>query len=194
MTSPYCDHQEILVSAWLDGELERREATEMLDHLVRCENCRSFYREARAVDGLAQGLGAAPGEPVPEHLWDGIVEATRPRRRASSVGTWALRVAALLVVALGLAVAVAPPSLAPAERESAALALAAGSEEMTEERFLLLAIEVLEADARYQRAMYRAIGELLETSPPTEGGREERRRAGERGEGGERSERVGGQA
>ena len=49
-----CERHEILVSTWLDGQLEREGQIECLDHLVRCAACRSFYADARALDGLVE--------------------------------------------------------------------------------------------------------------------------------------------
>ena len=47
--------------------------------------------------------------------------------------------------------------------------------EMTEDRFLEITTEVLEADSRYQRAMFQVMDSVMEDRASTEGGGDELR-------------------
>lgn len=164
-----CEHHEILLSAFLDDDLEPSERLEAVDHLARCAECRSFYREARAVDGLTRAADPAP-QPVPAELWAGIESAARPSRPSHTYRWW-LQVAALLVVVLGVGLVVGarvrttdePPL--PSRME-----VDLGSRDMTEARFLEITREVLESDPRYQRVMLQVMDEVLTNVPASEGG------------------------
>jgi predicted anti-sigma-YlaC factor YlaD len=161
-----CEHYETLLSTWLDGELDHDGQIEALDHLVRCEPCRDFHREIRALDGWVAALREPAG-----------TAAAAPARRVSPA--WAWRAAAVLVVALGVWAllwrggAVAP---APAEAE-----ISLGRGTMTEHRFVELTREVLQADRRYHAAMYEVMRRVVrETTPVREASLETGVRAEER--------------
>ena len=157
-----CKHYEILVSAWLDGQLERNEQVECLDHLVRCGACRGFYVEARALDGLVAAVRTPAGAEAPSpEIWKRIEWAARKKTRQPArrrIPGWALRAAAVLVVAVGLSVMLWNGRVvrAPAQAE---VLLGQGS--MSEERFVELTREVLQADRRYHSAMYQIMQQVV---------------------------------
>lgn len=174
-----CDQFEILISSWMDDELSRLETTEMIDHLVRCKACREAYRQARALEGALLADGRIPANAaaaVPKSGWERIEQrASQERTRQSS--PWLLRAAAVAFVGLALALTVVPriddgSRVATARSLGGEIEVELGSRsgEMTEERFLEIATEVLESDRRYQRAMLKVMDSVIDTVPATEGG------------------------
>jgi predicted anti-sigma-YlaC factor YlaD len=164
-----CEHHETLVSAWLDGQLERNEQVECLDHLVRCGACRGFYLEARALDGLVAALRTPAGAAAPSpEIWKRIEWAARrkttqrPARRR--VPGWALQAAAVLVVAVGLSVLLWNNRVAPAPAQAEVLL---GQGTMSEERFVELTREVLQADRRYHSAMFQIMEQVVHDTAET---------------------------
>jgi predicted anti-sigma-YlaC factor YlaD len=159
-----CEHFEILVSTWLDSQLDRRGQVECLDHLARCASCREFYVEARALDGLVAAVrtpadAEAPSPEVWKRIeWVSRKERKRPARRR--IPAWALQAAAVVVVTVGLSVlvwngiGVAP---APAQAEI----LLGSDTDMTETRFVELTREVLQADRRYHAAMFLIMEQVV---------------------------------
>jgi predicted anti-sigma-YlaC factor YlaD len=158
-----CEHYETLVSTWLDGPLDRSEQVECLDHVVRCESCRGFYVDARALDGLVASVRTpAEAEQPSREIWKRIVWATtRERKKPSRRGLplWALQAAAVLVLAVGLSVIVWNGGMAPAP-EQAEVMLGQGPD-MTEARFVELTREVLGANRRYHSAMYEIMEQVV---------------------------------
>jgi hypothetical protein len=80
------------------------------------------------------------------------------------------------------------PALVARAGDEVEVELGSRQGEMTEDRFLEIATEVLEADSRYRRAMYQVMDTVMEDRAPTEGGGDELRNSidSER-----RSKRVG---
>ena len=162
-----CEHHEVLLSSWLDGELEHDDEIECLDHLVRCADCRSFWADARALDGLvALVRPPAAQEPPSPELWARIASAAsgagaRSARRAR-VPAWALRVAAGVVVVLGIGLALWNGGFAPPARGNEVLL--GGNSQMTDARFVELTKEVLESDTRYRLAMTRVLQQVAQST------------------------------
>jgi predicted anti-sigma-YlaC factor YlaD len=162
-----CDYHEAQLSAWLDDELDRPGQLELLDHLVRCADCRRFHAEARALDALV-AIVRRPAEadrPSPE-VWQRIhrgstnVADAGPTRRA--IPAWALRAAAVMVLALGLGSLVWFGSRETAEKPAEAIVqLGEESGQMTDVRFVELTQEVLRADPRYRSAMFRVMQQVM---------------------------------
>jgi hypothetical protein len=60
-----CSRARSLLHPWLDGELERTEHTQLVDHLTRCEQCDARFRdEQRFLKRVQTGLAA----PCPSEL------------------------------------------------------------------------------------------------------------------------------
>jgi len=161
-----CDHHEAQLSAWLDDELDRAEQLSLLDHLVQCAECRRFHVEARALDALVATV-QTPSDadrPSPE-LWRRIdSEATRETGAAMRRGipAWALRVAAAMVLAIGLGTLLWIGG--PGSAETPAEAIVELGEEagrMTDVRFVELTQEVLRADPRYRSAMFQVMRQVM---------------------------------
>ncbi len=191
------------ISSLIDGELGRDDLLDALDYLVGTPSAREFYRSARAVDGLFQGLGRKPvSEPPSRDLWKRISERARepgdtpvrassesapagvshfpgaPRTTAARV--WLAAAAVVLLAALGLISTrvwesrpISITSSPPIERPSEVVV--GGAEgEMTDSRFLLLATELLEADRRYRQEML-ALMAAVEEAPMAEATTQETR-------------------
>lgn len=202
-----CEHCEMLVSAWHDGELDRGGQVEMIDHLVRCAGCRDFYRDARGLDGLAAALRepATVEQPAPE-IWRRIDRASRsrwPARMRGGAFAWVRRVpvpawAAAAVAAVALVVLGSPlgPGRVPATSVAGGAAIRLGENPggMDDERFVALTTSVLGADRKYREAFYQVMKQVVEDTGDREATREvfrppgeERGSAGERGPAGERA-------
>lgn len=162
-----CDPFEILLSTWIDGPLERDEQLECLDHLARCEDCRRFYRESRALDGcLAQLRTPADAAAPSSELWRRIEwESRRDLKRPWRTPSWIMQAAAVVVVSLGLSVLVWNNGGSAVKPDLAEVRLGADSR-MSEERFVELTREVLGADTRYHSAMYRIMGQVVSDTNP----------------------------
>jgi predicted anti-sigma-YlaC factor YlaD len=161
-----CERFEMLVSAWLDAEIDRGEQVECVDHLVRCESCRRFYVDARSVDGLVALLRTPASGPAPSAgAWARIEAAARPRRRVQS---WMLQAAAVVALAAGLYV-VTWSTGGPVRPGSASDDIVLGADRsMTDARFLELTREVLEADPRYRVAMHQVLDQTMRDTVPRE--------------------------
>ncbi|MFH1145311.1 MAG: zf-HC2 domain-containing protein [Candidatus Eisenbacteria bacterium] len=166
-----CEPHEENISALLDGELDAREAGELLDHLLGCASCRRFYHDARALDEIAAPqIAAAPlarsGKALPPHP-GAHRHAFLPRFTAR----WAA--AAVLLLALGFAGGHLwkdqPGSAAsfPADEVLAVTLGEAGEADspMTPERFLDLTLELLRADPRFRHQMQTVLDEVREPIP-----------------------------
>jgi predicted anti-sigma-YlaC factor YlaD len=155
-----CRHYETLLSTWLDAPLDRDEQTEAVDHLVRCPDCRRFWVDARALDGLIAAV--RPSDPAAEapsrELWDRIARSVERRPARSRLPVWALQAAAVLIVAFGISLALWNGSFAPAPTDGEVL-LGQG-DHMTDGRFIELTRELLGAESRYRSAMLRVLEQV----------------------------------
>lgn len=165
-----CESYEVLVSAQVDGELETERYPELLDHVARCRTCRRFYLEAQALGGVLEALPGGPStEPLPESIWQEISASQRKTARlvAGNSG-WILRLAASVVLALGVAMTVLwlQPSPEPSQG-LLEIALGETPEAMTDERFVEITTELLKGDRRYRQTMLQVMAEV--EGPLTEG-------------------------
>lgn len=173
-----CEDYEVLISSWLDDEAPGAQQVEWVDHLVRCAGCRDFYRQARSLEGvLAAVRTPARAEALPSDLWRRIADAGRVESRrvspARRLPTWALRAAAVLVVAVGLPFALRQgwsgrdPAVPPVPR-TLEVRLGENPESMDDARFVGVATELLRADRRYHAAMYRLMDQVVRDSAAAE--------------------------
>ncbi len=170
-----CELHELSVSAWLDDALDRDDQLELADHLVRCRSCRLFYAEARALGATLDRLqpGTGRGGELPDDVWHRISERVRPeRRRTSPIPSWALRVAAALVVALGLAAALIGTTGGEETLARADVSVGSDAGRMSEARFVEMARELLSADPAYHQARYGVMEQVLRDTGAMEASRE----------------------
>jgi len=188
-----CEPFEILLSTWVDGALKREEQIECLDHLARCEDCRKFYREARALDGcLAQLRSPADAASPSSDVWKRIQwEARKDLKRQRRLPAWMMQAAAVVVVSLGLSVLVWNDGGSATRPDLAEVRLGAENQ-MSDERFVELTKEVLGADTRYHSAMYQIMEQVVsETTPQREASSESDVDSGEGSRGSEGIETHG---
>ena len=180
-------------SLLLDGELPPADTADAVAHLLACAECRTFFQRGRALDSallLAAAEKPEAAEPAPAAVWERIgAEVGRDLRRGAATErrvrrprpAWALPLAASLLLVLGgaigwlarsgepravdrLAQPVSPGDFATA---STAGAPQAGGE-MTEDRFVAIARELLAADRRYRDAMAGVLV-VADSAEPREG-------------------------
>lgn len=160
-----CETCEMSISALADGELPTEDLLPTLDHLMECSSCRAFYRDARALAASlpTETIGAsAPGE-APEEIWRRIEVAAAPAlSHSGSTRSWAMRLAAAVLLVAGLWGALAAVrSLHPAG-EPIEITLEEDRGRMTEQRFVDLTVELLRADSRYHQEMFQVLTAVLE--------------------------------
>jgi hypothetical protein len=170
-----CEHYEILVSAWQDGELDRSGQVEMLDHLVRCAGCREFYLGSRGLAGLVAAVRpSTAGERASPEVWSRIEESARARKagRTRRAGGWwrilplpAWAAAGAAAAALFVILGTPPGELpSPADPRTAVTEIRLGGNPggMDEARFLEVTKMVLGADRKYRSAFYEIMKQVVE--------------------------------
>jgi len=115
-----CKHTRKQVSAWLDGELPEAIAETVAQHVQRCPACAAYAEELRCMAAILDTWDAPP---VPKSLAERIRRAAQDhpapivQLRTWRRHHWMGRVAATLLVAVGLAAGMlTAPSAAPALR------------------------------------------------------------------------------
>jgi len=86
------------INAYLDGELEKAEFTEVKAHLASCLSCQQEIREINKVNAA---LAEYSDEDVPEHIIENILNAVHPvSEKKTRKRQFNLSVAASIVFAL----------------------------------------------------------------------------------------------
>ena len=62
--------KELILTDYIDGQLDRGAASEVEGHLLDCSECRAFFREVK--DSAAVPFQQASRQPVPAELWGQI--------------------------------------------------------------------------------------------------------------------------
>jgi len=168
-----CETFERAISELVDGELDTPEQLAAVDHLVACASCRAFYRRMRKLGEMAVRAEAEEPGPPPEEVWRRIAdEAGVARRRRSGVlvPRFALRLAAVIVLALGFALL---PWLfrTPETTAGDRIVIELGSDRgaMTEERFVEITTEILRSDSRFHREMLAVMALVTAAEDSSEG-------------------------
>ena len=66
-----CDHfKDLILTDYIDGELDKNSADGVERHLLDCAHCRAFLKEVQ--DNAALPLRQASQQPVPVELWGAI--------------------------------------------------------------------------------------------------------------------------
>ena len=164
-----CESFEILISTHQDDELEVERLPELLEHLALCRSCRRFYLEGRALAGVLEAIPemASTQEP-PERHWPSILDsAGAGAGRRAWAPSWALKLAASLLLVLGLTFLwlriQGPGEIVPEPTE---IALGETPGAMSDERFVEIIKQLLQGDRRYRLTMLQVMAEV-------EGGGEE---------------------
>ena len=174
-----CELLEVEVSTLIDGEMEGRAVPGMVDHLLTCPSCREFYRLARGLEAeIAEASGCDVSD-LPPGLWSRvesaldtarIVGASTPRLRLTA---WALGLAAALVLLVGgWSLARLWPASGSSRPRVLEVQLAGDPGGMSDERFLELTVELLQADRRYHHKMQEIMTAVSVWDVAPEGSRE----------------------
>jgi anti-sigma factor RsiW len=192
-----CEHT-MDVSALLDGELAPADAPTLVEHLLACAPCATFFRRARSLEAAVllataedDATAVAPA-PAPPAVWERIERATRPgataRPRRRSLPSWAVGAAAAGLLVVGVLLgwqlaasgrrATGTAAVTLQAREGLTLTSLAPSPSMDETRFVAIARELLAAEPRYHDAMAGVLavarsGEAREGSTAESAWREE---------------------
>lgn len=174
-----CETRELAISVMVDGELDADDVALTVDHLLSCDSCRDFYRECRALDRTLRPLRPALArERTPSHAspsprrpprpfgGSGIRRGLAPRWRSGRVAA----AAAIVILGLGTAWVLRPGAVTPADAPRG-LVIERGErqEAMSEAHFLELAVELLEAEPRYQQEMLHALRQVQSRTFAEEG-------------------------
>lgn len=73
-----CDEVRELITIFLEGELDRETSERVKAHIDSCENCKSLMEDSLKI---ISSLHSIEPLPVPERLIDGILKATKKRRK-----------------------------------------------------------------------------------------------------------------
>lgn len=150
-----CDETQMHLSAMLDGEADPDEVLAATDHLLECAACRCFYRQARRLDEVVTHAPETFVAPAPQkqRWW------LQPSLR------WAGAAAAVVLIALGIWQA--DPQWIGSDRADAlenadlvVITLEEDKGDLTEERFIEMAVELLRADQRYRHKMTEILGQV----------------------------------
>ena len=179
-----CESYEVHISALLDGEATRADTILVLDHLPQCDSCCEFYRQAQELQGLVDARPLAPGataaiEQRAQQRGDALLleqsvdvaEAASGHvvaQRATVVPLertprWIWGLAASLLVALGFGLgSVGGAALVGGALPSGDLQVEIGANAgyMTDERFVALAVELLQSDRKYHNKMSEVLREV----------------------------------
>lgn len=161
-----CETYEISISALADGELPAEDLLPTLDHLAECASCRAFYRDLRALAAAlpadAETASSALQE-APDEVWRRIEVAVAPAlARPGRAPSWALRLAAAVLLVASIWGALATVSaLRPADGP---IEVTLGDDDgrMTEQRFVDLTVELLRADSRYRQEMLQVLTTVVD--------------------------------
>ena len=69
-----CEHfKDLILTDYIDGELDKNLAGSLESHLLDCSDCRAFFKEVK--DNTALPFQQVLHQPVPVGLWDTIKQA-----------------------------------------------------------------------------------------------------------------------
>jgi len=158
----HCSDYEIEFSALLDGESSPAMALKLVEHVASCSSCSAFVRDLRSTQDFVDGLQMVPDfEPEPV----ATIPTFRKRQRALWLRPqWAIGLAALLIATVSIwfgADLGAPSGLTNDMRDGElVIRLEENKGRMSDERFVALVSELLQADRRYQNEMYVVLDEI----------------------------------
>lgn len=151
------DRFEIEISTLLDGELSGEEMRLAVDALVERDDLRDFWKQSRKLDRNLKVRRGGETEPASEEVWNHIErQAGLGRARVipmPRMTTRAWAAAASLFLILGLSAVGVWQTPSPAGATEKTVQLGSNEGGMSEERFIELTTELLQADSRYHRKM-----------------------------------------
>ncbi len=82
-----CDHfKDLILTDYIDGELDKNLAGSLENHLLDCSDCRAFFKEVKDNAAIFPVSCSANvlHQPVPAGLWDTIKQSIEHENQASS--------------------------------------------------------------------------------------------------------------
>lgn len=156
-----CEAHETTISGLIDGELEGEQTLDAIEHMLDCAACEGFFRQARRLESQLAPLRQATSDP--------IRRPAPPRaRRAYAWARWTAAAAALLLLGLALGVAdleLASPPVTPGVAE------VGDGGKMSDDRFVAVATELLQADRRDRIEMLQVLQHVQNWSTEESPGR-----------------------
>jgi len=102
-----CEEAAEMLSAKIDGELDKSEAAILAKHLESCGDCRGLKERFHAVDRLVAGAPPAPGPDLKSRIERSFETAGRLATRRGGPGRLAsIAAAALVLIAISMVVIV----------------------------------------------------------------------------------------
>jgi anti-sigma factor RsiW len=78
-----CDYfKDLILTDYIDGELDKNSAGNLESHLLDCSDCRVFLKEVK--DNAALPFQQALHQPAPARLWDTIKQSIEHENQAKS--------------------------------------------------------------------------------------------------------------
>ena len=78
-----CDYfKDLILTDYIDGELDKNSAGNLESHLLDCSDCRVFFKEVK--DNAALPFQQALRQPAPAQLWDTIKQSIEHKNQAKS--------------------------------------------------------------------------------------------------------------
>ena len=78
-----CDHfKDLILTDYIDGELDKNSAGSLESHLLDCSDCRVFLKEVK--DNAALPFQQVLHQPIPAQLWDTIKQNIEHENQARS--------------------------------------------------------------------------------------------------------------
>ena len=93
-----CQHIEILISGYLDGELTQQESQRVALHLTHCEECQATYR---GLKDLQQAIGKTACPDMEHEKLDNIVNDLTSRR-IEGLGWFSIIAGLVMLIAFSL--------------------------------------------------------------------------------------------
>jgi hypothetical protein len=173
--NPSNEENLLPISSFLDQYRNAADLIDLADRLASDSGARTFYRQARALDGTLDVLEQLPSREPPVAVWKKIAETAEldpgPTRwgtsgRASRPRLVLVAAAVALAIFAGWALFVGPRTAqreqgeAAPEASLAQIEIGARAGEMTANRFFALTTEILEADRSYRRELLKLMNSI----------------------------------
>jgi len=145
------------LSAIMDGELSGEELLESIDALVETDELRSFWQDSRSLEKALKTQQTELIETPPESVWENVEVVAGQKIakifRLNNVSPQVWAAAASIALIFSLTVAGLLRGTFPEQANANTIQLGQHDGQMTEDRFIELTTELLQADSRYHRKM-----------------------------------------
>ena len=162
-----CEYYQMNISAMLDGELSGSELAETVEHLSQCENCRKEMEMFRKMQEKVDSDYV--DEAVPRNVWKNIERITKAEKKPVVVEFKdnvykIIAAAAVLIIIFGAGYFFGRPGtvLMQDGRSLINLASQTQQQQMSDDQFIDMTRQLMNADPRYQVRMYMILHSLFD--------------------------------